>query len=345
MANNGNIAFRVDSSSSMGTGHVMRCLTLAGQLVEMGFQPVFFSTNLPGSLTSLIASTYPIEIVSSESSLQFVESCRNYHPKAIVVDHYEIEHRWESTVQSEINVPMIVVDDLADRKHACELLIDQNLGRRSSDYDGLVPVSSQRLIGPHYALLRPEFAKLRPQSLTSKLQFRGVKRVLISLGGADPTNVTLRVLRQLDSISPQQLSIIDVVVGNAYPHQQELHAFAANSSLPVTLHIQVANVGELMQRADLAIGAGGSSAWERCAMGLPSIAIGIAANQNIVLKGLQEARAALVVQSPDQLHTDFEDCWRQLNQSKDYLEMSRNAAALVDGAGAYRVAQSIGALL
>ncbi|WP_334120284.1 UDP-2,4-diacetamido-2,4,6-trideoxy-beta-L-altropyranose hydrolase [Limnobacter sp.] len=345
MASNAIIAFRVDSSSSMGTGHVMRCLTLAGRLGDMGFQPVFFCANLPGNLTGLIASTYPVEMLGNDSPLKFVELCRNYNPQAVVVDHYQIDHHWESVVQAEIKVPMVVVDDLANRKHECTLLLDQNLGRQSSDYDGLVPASARRLIGTRYALLRPEFAELRPQSLARKLQFDRIARVLISLGGADPTNVTLSVLQQLNSNSAQQLSLIDVVVGNAYPHHRELRAFVGKSSLPIAVHTQVANVGELMLCADLAIGAGGSSAWERCTMGLPSVAIGIAANQTIVLQGLQAAGAALVLLSPAQLHTDFNRCLQQLNHTKTYLEMSEKAATLVDGAGASRVAQSVGALL
>lgn len=345
MISNSSIVFRVDSSSNMGTGHVMRCLTLAGQLAEIGLQPVFLCASLPGNLSNLIASHYPVEILCDDSPLHVVDLCRKHNVQAVVVDHYLIDHSWESAVKADIKVPMVVVDDLANRRHECELLIDQNLGRQSSDYDGLLPSNTQRLIGTHYALLRPEFAVLRPQSLAKKLQFNGIKRVLISLGGADPTNVTLGVLQQLRSISPQHLSRVDVVVGTAYRYQLELQDFVEESSLPVAIHTQIANVGELMLHADLAIGAGGSSAWERCAMGLPSIAIGIAANQAIVLKGLQEGGAALVLHTPKQLHTDFAGCWHQLNRVSTYLEMSESAATLVDGAGASRVAQSIGALL
>lgn len=345
MVSNSSIVFRVDSSSSMGTGHVMRCLTLAGQLAATGFQPVFLCANLLGNLNDLIASHFLVEVLCDDNPSHAVELCRKHNAQAVVVDHYLIDHSWESAVKSGIKVPMVVVDDLANRRHECELLIDQNLGRQSSDYDGLLPFNTQRLIGTDYALLRPEFAALRPQSLAKKLKFSGVKRVLVSLGGADPTNVTLDVLQQLRSLAPQQLSQVDVAVGSAYPYQRQLQDFAEKSSLPVVIHTQISNVGELMLHADLAIGAGGSSAWERCAMGLPTIAIGIAANQAVVLKGLQESGAALVLHSPSQLHTDFAGCWHQLNQASAYLEMSEKAAILVDGAGASRVAQSVGALL
>lgn len=323
----------------------MRCLTLADQLCGMGFQPFFLCADLPGNLSSLISSHYPVEMLCNDDPSLVVELCRKYNVQAVVVDHYLIDQYWESAVKAEIMVPMVVVDDLANRAHQCELLLDQNLGRRSSDYDELVPDTAQRLIGTDYALLRPEFAELRPQSLARKRQFKGTQRLLISLGGADPGNVTLSVLQQLESISLHQLSNVDVVVGNAYPHHLELQAFVENSSLPVNMHTQVTNIGELMLYADLAIGAGGSSAWERCAMGLPSIAIGIAANQAIVLQGLQEAGAALVLNNPAQFHVDFAGCWQQLNRVSDYLAMSEKAAALVDGAGASRVARSIGALL
>jgi UDP-2,4-diacetamido-2,4,6-trideoxy-beta-L-altropyranose hydrolase len=345
MNNKANIAFRVDSSTSIGTGHVMRCMALAQQLQALGCHIYFYCANLPGNLSELIARNYPVETISEDAPLHFVDVCRRRNIGAVVIDHYNIDYLWESVVHRELKVPIVVIDDLANRQHQCQLLIDQNLGRKETDYDQLLSGDTQRLIGTQYALLRPEFSELRAAALLRRRNFSAIERVLISLGGADPDNVTLQVLQQLEHMSVSGLSTIDVVVGSSYPHNSQLTAFIARTALPVAVHTQVGNIGELMLLADISVGAGGSSAWERCVLGLPSIAIGIASNQLIVLQGLQEAGAAVIVRDPTKIRDEFSSHWQHISSPSVYAKLSAQAAAMVDGLGAKRVADQVGALL
>lgn len=323
----------------------MRCMALAHQLKALGFHIHFYCADLPGNLNDLIAANYFLETLLEDTPLHFVDACRQRNIAAVVVDHYNIDRLWESVVRREIKVPLVVIDDLANRQHQCQLLVDQNLGRNETDYDQLLSADTQRLIGTQYALLRPEFSELRAAALLRRKNFSTIERVLISLGGADPDNVTLQVLQQLEYLSVSGLSTIDVVVGSAYLHKPQLTQFITRSTLPIIVHTQVSNVGELMLRADISVGAGGSSAWERCVLGLPSIVIGIASNQSIVLQGLQEAGAAVIVRDPTRIRDEFSSKWQHISTPGVYAELSRQAAAMVDGLGAKRVADRIGALL
>jgi UDP-2,4-diacetamido-2,4,6-trideoxy-beta-L-altropyranose hydrolase len=178
---------------------------------------------------------------------------------------------------------IMVIDDLANRKHSCDLLLDQNYNKNGSRYNGLVPENCIQLLGPEYALLRPQFREARENLKREKNK---VKRVLVFMGGADPTNATGKVLKAIKMLNRPDI-ITDVVIGIANPHRERIRRLA--SQMPnVVCHINVDNMAELTASADLYIGAGGITTWERCCLGVPSIVIVIAENQRSATESLAE---------------------------------------------------------
>jgi UDP-2,4-diacetamido-2,4,6-trideoxy-beta-L-altropyranose hydrolase len=191
----------------------------------------------------------------------------------LVVDHYGLGSPWESGLRSRAS-RILVVDDLANRAHDCDVLLDQNLySDMERRYDGLVPPYCKRLIGPGYALLREEFHRMRPVVRPRK----SIRRILLSMGGADAGNATSKALAAVSLLGAAEL-VADVVVGGSNPHAAQVKAQC--ETLPNTyFHQAVENMAEFVAAADIAISAGGISLWERCYLGLPSVAIAIASNQ------------------------------------------------------------------
>jgi spore coat polysaccharide biosynthesis predicted glycosyltransferase SpsG/RimJ/RimL family protein N-acetyltransferase len=232
----------------------------------------------------------------------------------------------------------MVIDDLADRPHACDLLLDQNLGRDAGDYDGLVPETCTRLVGPRYALLRPEFAAARPETLVGRTG-RGLRHLLISMGGVDSGDATSAVLNALrDAPLPVDLRIT-VIMGSHAPALKRVRALARNMPRPTQVAVDVDDMAARMGAADLAIGAGGATTWERCALGLPSIILEIAANQAEISRAMVDAGAAL---TPGHLHADkFAARLRAaVAETADHPRLavlSQNAAEICDGDGVGRV--------
>jgi UDP-2,4-diacetamido-2,4,6-trideoxy-beta-L-altropyranose hydrolase len=273
------IMIRADASVEMGSGHVMRCLTLAEELRNNNATVIFISREHEGNLCDFIESKgYEVKRLSGESDAEETFEIIKQHNKVVdylLVDHYELDHQWEMAVVPSVKY-MIAIDDLADRKHYCHLLLDQNykLSLNHSRYIGLVPSFCRVLEGPQYSLLRKEFRKAR-----ENLRERSgtINRILVFFGGSDPSNETMKALEAVLLLDRKNIEV-DVIIGASNPHKAEIREFA--SFYPnINFHIQINNMAELMEKADLAIGAGGSTTWERCSLGLPSIVINIAYNQ------------------------------------------------------------------
>lgn len=283
----------------MGTGHLMRCLALADDLREKGAEIAFICRLLPGDLCSYVEKKgYPVHRLPYATQLINYETPHDRHAqrlgtgwqadagetKAIledncginwlVVDHYALDARWETRMRPYVK-KIMVIDDLADRPHNCDLLLDQNLyANMETRYRELVPDHCQKLLGPKYALLRPEFRETRKNL---RKRDGNVHRILIFFGGGDPTNETTKALQAVQLLNRPDIAV-DVVVGAANPHQEQIKQYC--SALPNTsFFCQVNNMAQLMANADLAIGAGGTATWERCLLGLPSITLVIAQNQ------------------------------------------------------------------
>lgn len=294
------IFFRVDSSTQMGTGHLMRCLTLAHELKGAGVEISFICRDLPGNLCSLIAKkNYELFLLPKIEDLRGLDRKENIYSAWLgadwqldakqsiqilrkekqgvdwlVVDHYALDVKWEKEMRSYVK-KIMVIDDLADRFHDCDLLLDQNLCQNMNvRYQNLVPQQCQLFLGPQYALLRSEFTQMK-----KKLRKRDgfIKRILIFFGGSDLTNETTKALKAVLRLRKDNIQI-DVVVGKSNPYKEQIKNFCSDHS-NINYYCQISNMAQLMNDADLAIGAGGSTTWERCYLGLPAIILVIAENQ------------------------------------------------------------------
>jgi UDP-2,4-diacetamido-2,4,6-trideoxy-beta-L-altropyranose hydrolase len=302
------IVFRVDASVSMGTGHAMRCMTLAEEAKEHGFEVHFISREHVGHLCDiLLAKGYHVhrlaivdsvtqdnptahdewlgasiddEIQDTQNILQSLIA-EERKINVLVVDHYALDARWEQAMRNFCE-SIVVIDDVADRVHDCDVLIDQNLYDNAHErYMGKVPSHCKMLLGPEYAILRKEFREARTHA---KVRTE-IKRVLVFYGGADPSNETekaLHALRMFCEQYPHHELHIDVVVGSANPNK-ELVKRMSQGLKNCTYHENISNMAELMLKADLALGAGGTTTWERCVLGLPAIVTIIAENQREVV--------------------------------------------------------------
>jgi UDP-2,4-diacetamido-2,4,6-trideoxy-beta-L-altropyranose hydrolase len=332
----------------------MRCLTLARALRRAGVACRFITRALPGHLAGRIAEDgFEVTLLPAPHGAvpegppnhahwagigwaQDAEETRaalGRAPDWLVIDHYAFDARWQKAARPE-GTRLMVIDDLADRPHACDLLLDQNLGRDAGDYDRLVPETCTRLVGPRYALLRPEFAAARPEALVGRAG-RGLRHLLISMGGVDSVDATSAVLNALrDAPLPDDLRITVIMGGNA-PALKRVRALACNMPRPTQVVVDVDDMAARMAAADLAIGAGGATTWERCALGLPSIIVQIADNQAGIARALATEGAALdpgPLQAPGFAQA-LQSVLAQATDPARVAAMSEAAAAICDGDG------------
>lgn len=318
-----NIAFRVDSSIQIGSGHLMRCLTLADSLRDRGAKVTFICRELSCSLIGLVYARgfqllslpppppnttsvfdnghaswlgVPWQSDSDEVIAQLEKLPRQ---DWLIIDHYALDLHWESLMRPYVG-KIMVIDDLADRNHDCDLLLDQNLyDDMESRYTGLTPQYCRTLLGPRFALLRPEFVAAR-----NKLRKRDgfVRRILVFFGGSDPSNETAKALQAILSLDRPDIAV-DVVVGGANPHKHEIESRCSGLA-NVSYHCQVDNMAELMSEADLAVGAGGTATWERCCLGLPALVLVVARNQAEVTMAVARSRAIINMGWHDSIYSD-----------------------------------------
>ena len=315
------IAFRTDASVHIGAGHVMRCLTLAEALASKGAKCTFICREHEGHLIDYIQDKgHAVHRIPMESGTdtdlahskwlggtqaQDVLACApplaRLNPDWLIVDHYALDDTWEVAL-SPFCSRLMAIDDLSDRRHMCNLLLDQTYGRDKSAYLNLVPKKCTVLCGSDYALLRPEFPELRPYSLQRRLQ-PTLKHLLIAMGGMNKDNVTSQVLHALRNCPLPTDCRITVVVGAEAPWKANILEFAQTLRWDTSVCLGVTNMAELMADADLAIGAAGTSSWERCCLGLPSISMALAANQTLILTQLKKAGAVAEIQRSGLLST------------------------------------------
>lgn len=349
------IVFRTDASLQIGTGHVMRCLTLADTLRERGAQSTFICRPHAGHLLGLIEQRGHA-VITLATAVESITVPAGHPTHAqwlgadwasdaeqtrqalggqvvdwLVVDHYALDRRWEQALRQHTQ-RILVIDDLADRSHECDLLLDQNLGRQAKDYAGLLNEDTQTLIGPAYALLRPEFAHWREHSLQRRAQPQ-LTNLLITMGGVDQTNATGQVLDALTHCKLPADLRITVVMGQTAPWLAQVQAIATAMPRATQVLTGVNNMAQLMAESDLCVGAAGGSAWERCVLGLPTLVLILAANQHSGAIALQSQGAALVVAAPQQLIVQLSAVFNKNAHTTALQKMSQAAANLVTGNG------------
>ena len=357
------VTFRTDASLQIGTGHVMRCLTLADAMREQGAQCTFVCRPHAGHLLDLVAQRGHKALALGEPQENFNGATDFAHAAWLgtswsddaeqtmhalvrqtvdwlVVDHYALDARWEEALRPQAK-RIMVIDDLADRPHACDFLLDQTLGRRHTDYAPLVPDGCKLLCGAQYALLRPEFAALREYSLKRRVQ-PVLKELLINMGGVDKDNVTGAVLRALQSRSLPEDCRLTVVMGQTAPWLKNVQDLACSMQRPTRVLVGVNNMAQLMADCDLAIGAAGATSWERCCLGLPSIMLVVAENQLEVAKGLEDAGAAMLCLSAQGLSKQLAVLLDKLfTDSEQIALLSKAAAKVTNGTGAGEVLEQM----
>lgn len=355
-----NIAFRVDASITIGSGHVMRCLSFADALRDLGATCTFVCRRHEGHLLNVVrqrgyavadvpATGNPLGVASEGYANWLGASWEDdarltaqHLPSPVVdwliVDHYALDARWERSVRPWCR-HLMAIDDLADRPHDCDVLLDQNLGRTAADYERLVPAMCHLLTGPRYSLLRRQFTEWREASLARR-QVPVLRRVLVSMGGIDKDNVTCEVLEALD-VSPLSPECeIVVVMGACAPRLQQVHATASRLRRPAKVLVNVESMAQLMAETDLAIGAAGSTSWERCALGLPSLTTAIAENQTYIALALHRAGAAHNLDKNSRAG-DIERFLSRSDLLNELTRMSSAARELTDGSGAWAVARKL----
>lgn len=358
------VVFRVDASLQMGTGHVMRCLTLADALTARGAECQFISRMHPGNLlekvrskgyvahalaagpksTALgeysLAHSHWLGATQAEDAAACAPILARLQPDWLIVDHYALDARWERASKLYYR-KLMVIDDLADRSHECDLLLDQTFGRDAADYRAFVPTDCMVLCGSQYALLRPEFAALRLRSLQRRTEPR-LQHLLISMGGVDQDNATGKVMRALRSSSLPFGSRITVVMGATAPWLAEVEQLAQRMPWMTRVRVDVSEMAQLMADADLAIGAAGATSWERCCLGLPTAMVVLAVNQLYAADVLERAGAVRMLQMDAQFAEELHQFVRDVTDSVTYLkDLVASSSEITDGRGCLRLIEAL----
>jgi UDP-2,4-diacetamido-2,4,6-trideoxy-beta-L-altropyranose hydrolase len=330
------VALRADGGTTLGGGHIVRCLALGRALREAGARPHLFA-NLEAKplLAGLDRGGLPVRFVGPGPEALLAAFDAVADPiAALVIDHYDWAAAEEARFRGIVGM-IAAIDDLANRPHDCDILIDQNAGRVSADYERLVPVHCERLIGPRYALLRPEFASARTTALARRASVAREGRILVSLGLTDVGGVTSRVVTVLREAGVE--AYLDVVLGPIAPSLPSLSASAVPN---LQLHVAPPNIPALMTNSDLAVTAAGSTTWERCALGLPGVMLILADNQRAAAKAVSEAGAGFACEAD--ADADLIAATRTLLQDRETrIRMAHAAADLCDGEGARRAASAL----
>jgi UDP-2,4-diacetamido-2,4,6-trideoxy-beta-L-altropyranose hydrolase len=355
------VLFRTDASLEIGTGHVMRCLTLADALRRRGGECLFVYREHTGHLADLIYqrgyTAHPLSVDEDFKSKllsaadqpphlawlgadwesdakQTADLAQAVGVNLLVVDHYALDVRWEKQLRPHVK-KIMVIDDIADRDHDCDLLLDQNLvADMERRYDTRVPVHIARLLGPQYALLQPEYAELHP--LTPP-RMGPVRRILVFFGGADQHNLTGLTLAAFLKLQRDDIAL-DVVINPQSPHAAAIH-LQAQQHANFTVHDTLPSLAPLMLKADLAIGAGGATSWERCCLGLPTLVITLAGNQKPIAEELNQRSLVTWLGHYDTVTEDLlAEALQTVIEEPELKARSRACMEIVDGKGAEQVA-------
>jgi UDP-2,4-diacetamido-2,4,6-trideoxy-beta-L-altropyranose hydrolase len=345
----------------------MRCLTLADALRERGAQTVFICRDLPGFSPQLVLDRgHKLHLLSA--SEETIRNTDSQPPHAtwlrvswnrdseetqhilkalesvdyLIVDHYALDSRWEASMRSFVR-RIMVIDDLADRKHDCDLLLDQTLAATKANYISLVSEGCTLLLGPQYAMLRPQFVEYRKKAFEKRCRTKKIQRILIAMGGTDPFNMTSIVLKGLELLKNSDLNVT-VVLSSSAPHLDVIKKLAENMDVHVSVLSDVPNMAELMLEHDLCIGGGGMTSWERCAMCLPAVTITLAKNQEQINFELERIGASKSLGWFDDItQSDIRDIVMNVMKNISvYHEMVCASHSVCDGQGTQRILLNMG---
>jgi UDP-2,4-diacetamido-2,4,6-trideoxy-beta-L-altropyranose hydrolase len=350
------VVFRVDADQRMGIGHFMRCFNLANGLVKKSAKVVFISRELPAQLSKMLKTAcidlLILKSVCADAATNSTDSesrtwlpwsqeedsrltgkfVSSLHPDWLVVDHYGLDAEWEECIQQWAG-KIMVIDDLANRAHSCDALVDQNLFQEPAlRYSGKTRKNPFMLLGPKYALLHPAFGEARSHLARDKSV---ATKLLVFFGGGDHNNCTEFVLDVLKEMACDKFKVT-VVIGGQHPALHAIRHRATDDNFQLYVHSD--EIPRLMADADLCIGGGGVSTWERCCLGLPCLIISIAENQEPIAEAVSAIGAARYLgRQVDLEPTDLSSAVTALAaDTESRRRMSVTAMSLVDGKGVDR---------
>jgi len=339
------IFIRVDSSTKIGYGHLIRCIALA-DILKKYFQIKFICANLNGNLISEInkkdfkifrlnVKMQKINIKGdAEKTFSIIKKHGNENAM-LILDNYALSKQWENYIKPYVH-KLIVIDDQPNRSHNCDLLIDQNpYDNIKKTYDGLIPKKSKKLLGPKFAMIRNEFKLLRN---SVKIRTFPIENILISFGGTDTDGQSLKILNLFHKIGTNLH--FDIVIGKGNKNKKSIKNLCLKNK-NFSYHEQINYIGKLILKADLAIGSSGSTSWERCCLGLPSIISISANNQKNIAIQLSKKKCAINLGNTKKIKAiDYKLSIDNINKH-DLERMSKNSLKLVDGDGTRRILKYI----
>jgi len=347
------IVFRVDASVSIGVGHFMRCLALADSFSKWGCKISFICRQLPDYLSLVLEDRLYnlVKLVEEESNwtidnlphsswlgtsqdldVKATIAAIGGHCDVLIIDHYGIDSKWEIAIR-QWAACILVIDDLADRHHECDILLDPNLYTNpKSRYRDLVSENCVLLLGPQYAILRDEFSRVRQDV---HIKDGVVKRILVLMGGVDCHNITEKVINSVFMLNSN--IDVDVVVGREHPALESLGELC--SKYKYNFHVQPDNLAMLMSMADLAFGSSGSTSWERCCLGLPTVCLTQAFNQIEIAEGLAKSGAIINLGDGISIQTTeiFSALEKLISEPEKVRDMSQKCLEIVDGLGIQKI--------
>ena len=309
--------FVFEASPIIGAGHAIRSTVLSDALVEEGWSCKIVTTSTTYDFLPKLGRFERIEPDDFQNT-----PCKC---DLLVIDNYELDHTYESQFRSYAK-KIMVIDDLANRNHDCDILLDQTYGRDANDYKDLVPQHCKILAGSDYVLLRKEFIKLRPIALEKRRNTTEAKRILVSMGGSDPKNYTLKALEIIKESGFR--GEIDIVLGFKPSNLEAVKSCIDTLPNNCTIHLD-ADMAKLMYEADLAIGAAGSSVWERCCLGLPQVLMVTADNQEVIFRNLVNLGICYSVEHLTQV------------LKKNFIILNENSVLICEGSGIKHVMQLV----
>lgn len=333
--------FRVDADSIIGIGHLMRCLTLSKKLSGFGFSTAFIcnkSTQIYKEFITKSGSLYfeiQDEVIKNyeyDDAQKTLNICEKIDVYALIIDHYNLGINWEKEVRKKIK-NIIVIDDLANRNHDCLFLLDSTFDRKNVDYLDKVGGDTNILTGSKFCILREEFYLLRAEAINKRLMTKEIGSILLNFGGVDPFMHTILAYRLIREINTR-ITII-IIISKACTSLDKILKIS-NTDVFVDLHIDTDDVANIMLNADLSIGALGTTSWERCCLGLPSIALLSADNQKHNAN-LLDKNNAIILSNENILKEDLV----RIISNHDSIEIWKNMVTacfkICDGKGLYRV--------
>lgn len=340
------ILFRADASHAIGAGHVMRCLALAETALRKGYEPVFLSAEMLASLKKRMHSK-KIRLIAQKAGAASLDDARATARLAaqgdydcVVADHYGIGRGFQEVLQRSGIKQLLLDDDGRRDAYRADLVLNQNIFADKKMYKRSSP-KTRLLLGTHYALIRDEF--LRPTHKRHAVR-RRASRILLTMGGSDPENVTTTALKAIERLPLGDLEVV-VIAGPAYRNLAQIKTLCKNSKFNVQIQKDPKSMATWMAWADVAVSAAGSTAWELAYMGVPSILIIIADNQKAIGQTLQKRGAVLCAGEAHSLNVPKLSSMleRLVSSYPMRKKMSRILRRIVDGRGAERVLEAIAA--